>query len=431
VAVMKSVDIPRFFRYTDGALLRAVPYALSDLGWPAMAGDAADLTAHWCVWLRQVWAHREVAAAVEVASPVLARYVGDVVAGRPIETRRLRRMVLSMVRYLARMTGRATPFGLFAGVAATRFNDKATVIWGQRHHAVADADAGWLTEVITRLESCPQLVTRLPVVLSNGCFLRGDRLVLPHQGHAHRNGRLAPGEVSVRYTPAVQTVLELARTPIRCTEVATCLAAAFPSTPETVIEAMLMRLVGQGILVSGLRAPGTIPDALGHLLDQLTAVNAGEISQVAPVVGSLREIDEALAAHNRASQDELAEPLRRSVLEVMAPLATSSTGRPLKTDLRLDCEVTVPEAVAHEAELAATALTRLTPYPYGAPAWQDYHKEFVERYGVGTRVLLTDLVDPGSGLGFPAGYTGSERAERPQNRRARSTRAGMAGRPSQ
>jgi hypothetical protein len=161
---------------------------------------------------------------------------------------------------------------------------------------------------------------------------------------------------------------------------------------------------------------------LGHLLGQLTAVNACEIPQVAPIVGSLRNIYEALAAHNRADQDELAEPLRRSVLEVMAPLATSSTGRPLKTDLRLDCEVTVPEAVAHEAELAATALTRLTPYPFGAPAWQDYHKEFVERYGVGTMVPFTDLVDPGSGLGFPAGYTGSERAERPRSLSARDSK---------
>lgn len=422
MAVMESVDIPRFFRYTDGALLRAVPYTLPDLGWPAMAGDEADLTAHWYAWLRKVWAHQEVATAVKVASPTLASRVGDVVAGRPIEARRLHRMVFSMVRYLARMTGRATPFGLFAGVAATRFTDRATVTWGQRHHAVADADAGWLTDVITRLESCPQLVTRLPVVLNNGCFLRGDRLVLPYQGHAHRNGRLAPREVSVRYTPAVQTVLEIARTPIRWAEVATYLAAAFSSTPETVIEAMLMRLVSQGILVSGLRAPGTVPDALGHLLGQLTAVNACEIPQVAAIVGSLREIYEALAAHNRVGQDEFAEPLRQSVLKLMSPLTTSSTRQPLKTDLRLDCEVTVPEAVAHEAELAATALIRVTQYPYGVSTWQDYHKEFVERYGVRTMVPLMDLVDPGSGLGFPAGYTGSERAEQLRSLSARDSK---------
>jgi len=422
MAVMESVDVPRFFRYTDGALLRAVPHTLSDLGWPAMAGDGAELTAHWCAWLREVWAHREVATAIEVASPALARHVGDVAAGRPIEARRLRRMVLSMVRYLARMTSRATPFGLFAGVAATRFTDKATVTWGQRHHAVVDADAGWLTDVITRLESYPQLVTRLPVVLSNGCFLRGERLVLSHQGHVHRNGRLAPGEVSVRYTPAVQMVWKIARTPIRCAEVAACLAAAFSSTSKTVIEAMLMRLVGQGILVSGLRAPGTVSDALEHLLGQLTAVNAYEIPQVVPIVGSLQKIYKALAAHNRAGQDEFAEPLHRSVLELMAPLATSSTERPLKTDMRLDCEVIFPEAVAHEAELAATALTRLTPYPYGAPAWQDYHKEFVERYGVGAMVPLLDLINPGSGLGFPAGYTGSERAERLPSLSARDSK---------
>jgi thiopeptide-type bacteriocin biosynthesis protein len=419
---MGRAHSPRFFRRTDGALLRAAPQALCDLGWPEVTAETADLTPGWSRWLREVWAQRDVAAAIEVASPVLARRVEDLIAGRPIQARQLRRMVLSMVRYLARMSGRATPFGLFAGVAAIRFGDEATVKWGQRHRVIADVDAGWLTCVITHLESCAQLVRRLSVVANNMCFIRGDRLVLPRQGHAHENGRPVPAEIVIRHTPAVQLVLDTARMPIRCAEVATRLAAAFPGTPEPVVEEMLIRLVGQGVLVSGLRAPGTVPDALEHLLDHLTAVNADEIRQVAPVVHELRDIHDALGEHNRASSPELAASLRRSVSDTMTTLLTTGTGQPLKIDLRLDGEVTVPEAVAQEAELAATALLRLTPYPTGTPAWQDYHDQFVEQFGIGTLVPVTDLVDPGSGLGFPAGYAGSERAERPRIFSARDAR---------
>jgi hypothetical protein len=69
-------------------------------------------------WLRGVWAVDAVADAIGHASPVLAQQVKEVCAGRCPEVRKSRRVVLAMARYLLRMTGRATPFGLFAGVAS-------------------------------------------------------------------------------------------------------------------------------------------------------------------------------------------------------------------------------------------------------------------------------------------------------------------------
>lgn len=62
-----------------------------------------------------------------------------------------------------------------------------------------------------------------------------------------------------------------------------------------------------------------------------------------------------------------------------------------------------PDELAH----AATALLRLTRHPAGWPAWRDYHAAFCDRYGTGTLVPLTDVVDPDVGLGYPAGYPGS------------------------
>jgi hypothetical protein len=73
----------------------------------------------------------------------------------------------------------------------------------------------------------------------------------------------------------------------------------------------------------------------------------------------------------------------------------------------------LPRDVAREAEKAATALTRLTPNPSGSAVWQEYHTQFLERYGVGAVVPVRQLVEPDAGLGFPAGYRGSLRA-RPQ-----------------
>src|SRR5580704_4904569 len=58
-------------------------------------------------------------------------------------------------------------------------------------------------------------------------------------------------------------------------------------------------------------------------------------------------------------------------------------------------------------EQAASALLRLTRQPTGEAAWRGFHTTFCDRYGTGTLVPLAEVVDPGAGLGYPAGYPGN------------------------
>jgi hypothetical protein len=76
-------------------------------------------------------------------------------------------LVLATARYLLRMTGRSTPFGLFAGVATARVGSDPAVRWGGHHRPVIRPGTAWLDAVITALEGCPSLLRRLPVTLNN------------------------------------------------------------------------------------------------------------------------------------------------------------------------------------------------------------------------------------------------------------------------
>src|SRR5262249_2321847 len=118
----------------------------------------------WRDWLREGWSWESFADAVALASPVLAGQVSKACAGPPVEPRQLRRIVLSVARYVLRMTGRATPFGLFSGIAPGRLDEGAVTRWGGHHRATVRLDAEWLSAVVVRLESCPALLRRLPVV---------------------------------------------------------------------------------------------------------------------------------------------------------------------------------------------------------------------------------------------------------------------------
>ncbi|MGH4019182.1 MAG: lantibiotic dehydratase [Pseudonocardiaceae bacterium] len=395
------------FRFVDAAVVRTTthPFGLDVPPWPDLTGSTSEHVARWVRWLEQVWAQDAIAAAVEVASPVLARRVREVCAGRGQQARQVRRVVVSVVRYLLRMTSRATPFGLFAGVAPARFGSGLAVRYGEDHHAMARVDTEWLAGVITRLEGCSELRRRLPVVLNNLSFVRDGRLVVGCQQQPVGPGRSAPAEVSVRHTRAVETVMQAAYSPLRVGDLGGKLTAGFPGTPESVIEGMLAELVAQRILVTSLRPPMTATDPLAYVIGELTAVSAGEVPRAAPLLQELREIHAELSRHNRVTSPAVGRDLRSAVSRRMATI--SSTERPLTVDLRVDCTLVLPQAVAREAETAAAALTRLTPYPYGPPAWRDYHARFLERYGIGAVVPVSEILNADAGLGFPTGYRDS------------------------
>ena len=397
----------------DAAFVRAVANtSLVDIPqWPDATGDNDDHVAAWRHWLRQVWTIEPVAAAIEVASPSLTRRVHEVCQDRALPARQLRRAVLSVVRYLLRATSRPTPFGLFAGVAPARFGRDLHVHVGEQHHATARVDAAWLTEVITRLEACSELRRRIPVVLHDLAFVRDGRLVVSCQRQPGEANATAPAEVSVRCTRAVETARQAARSPIVVADLVDKLGAEFPATPQHVIETMLAELITQRLLITSLSPPMTATNPLAHVLDELAAVGADEIGEVAEPVQQLRTIHDDLARHNQAHSPPSQRALRTTAAATMNRLAASE--RPVSVDLRVDGTVVLPHSVAREAETAADALARLTPHPSGSTAWRDYHSRFLERYGMAAMVPVVELLDGDVGLGYPAGYRGSRLASPP------------------
>ncbi|MGH3800341.1 MAG: lantibiotic dehydratase, partial [Pseudonocardiaceae bacterium] len=312
--------------------------------------------------------------------------------------------VESVIRYLLRMTSRATPFGLFAGVAPLRIGSTASVRWGERHRAVARPDAAWLAEMITQLEARPDVRTHLPVMANNLGFVRGDRLVVPCQQSPGVAGQVRPGDVSVRHTKAVQTVVQAARSPITLGDLIAKLAAELPGQPLAKIEKMLTELVSCRILVTSLHPPMDVTDPLGHVIEQLTAIETG----AAPlsVVRELRAISDQLSRHDQASGPGARRALRASVSQQMSTICDRPEPS-LAVDLRVDCSVVLPQAVVREAEAATSALVQLSPHRLGNPAWQAWHIRFLERYGSGAVVPVGQVVDADTGLGYPAGYRGS------------------------
>ncbi|MGC0416138.1 lantibiotic dehydratase [Embleya sp. AB8] len=401
------------YRYVDAALVRfaAYPGGWQVPPWPDLDGNSPADVECWRDWVKRAWAQEAVAEAVELASPVLAARIVALCGGGDASPRQVRRVVVSLVRYLLRMRYRATPFGLFAGVAPVRFGSAVTLRVGSEHRPVARADATWLADVVGRLEACPELLDRIEVVADPTHIVRGGKLVLPFRQAVRAD--VGPADVTMRHTRAVESVLRAARTPILVADLRARLAAEYPDTPASVRDTLVGELVALRVLLTGLRAPMTVTDATGHVVDLLAAVGAERDTGAAALARQLRGIHGELLRHEQAApgaRRRMRTDLRREMRAL-----SDVVEQPLCVDLRVDSSLVLPAVVGRVAEEAADTLARLGAPSPGSLAWRAYHAAFLERYGIGGAVPLREVVDADVGLGYPAGYRSSRR-ERPASR---------------
>ena len=123
------------YTFVDAAVVRAATETafLSVQPWPDLTGSTDE---HVAQVAATGLASNEFAAAVELASPALARRVQEICEGRLQQERQVGRAVLSILRYRLR----ATPFGLFVGVAPARIGSPRVAHFCEHHYGVGRVD---------------------------------------------------------------------------------------------------------------------------------------------------------------------------------------------------------------------------------------------------------------------------------------------------
>ncbi|MGW2652166.1 lantibiotic dehydratase [Streptomyces sp. NPDC001478] len=396
------------FRAQPGIMVRSV--LLHDLPVPP-APDLITAVASWRRWVLEVWDIQQIAAAVRHASPDLSREL-DALKDTPTDTESLRRITLTLLSYVLRLTHRVTPFGLYAGVTDGHFGQHAEARWGSKHRTLTRASGLWFAAVVQQLEAVPEVRQGLRLLANNALRERGERLVLPWQPRELEETGTAVREVSIRNTAAVRTVIQLAHTPVPYQEVVGELGAVHPDLGPRGAEELVDVLITKRMLLTSLQPSGTHTDTLGYVVGELDRAGAARSGPAAEMVLALREIHAQM--RDLDDQDPFSEKADRQRTALVTRMRQiSDRPSPLAVDARLDAELVLPRSVAWEAEAAAGVLARVTPEPRGTQAWLRYRERFRRRYGEGALVPLTDLLDPHCGLGMPEDFHGTARAPEP------------------
>lgn len=352
--------------------------------------------------LQRLVSRPEVNEAIHVASPSLHASLDGWL--RAPEGKRGRATELALVRYLARMVGRATPFGLFAGttLGKTAEDTRLELPPRERYRRCTRLDMLYLTDLVGALERIPEVRRSLRYHASSGLYRVGDRYRYAEARPREGGGR-SYHLMAMKVTPPLQATLERAATAASFDELANALAVDDPELDRAEIDGFLDELIDDQLLVSELALNVTGSPSVETLMETLRtrAVDSALVAR----------LDEALTTLAAADSGGLGGDTEhhRVVCNTLSELpAELDESRLLQVDLFKPGDgVTLGANVLDEIKRGVRLLQRLTG-SRGRDSLTEFHDAFYRRYG-DREVPLVEALDSQLGIGF--GEPGMRRAD--------------------
>ena len=250
----------------------------------ACAADRARLLLR----LRAVFQRPEVREALFLASPGLEERCDPWL--RESEDRDDPKLERALVRYFARMAGRATPFGLFAGGSVGTVDEETRLNLGHRasysRHTRLDMD--YLVALTDALARQPDVRRRLMFAVNSSLYRAHDRL--PYF-EVRRNGQgWTHHHVAIKATDYLDATLARAQEGASVPSLAASLLDDDPDAASEEAEDYIGELVDNQVLISELRPAVTGPEPIGDLVARLRERSA------APAADCLEQARQELEA---------------------------------------------------------------------------------------------------------------------------------------
>ena len=360
----------------------------------AWAADSAELLRR----LRALIARPEVREAIFLAAPSLSDQAATWLAQS--EDHSEPKVVRALVRYFARMAGRPTPFGLFAGgsVGAVAPSAPSRIVLDQRpaYRRRTRLDMDYLFTLANALGRDPAARPGLTYRPNSSLYRAAGRLRYIASRRTETGNRHYV--VGVEDSDALRRLLEAAEPGARWPDLVRVLLEFDPQATSQEANEFLAELVDQQVLVDDLDPPITGPEALDALCDRLAPgtgtppVLAAAGERLASVRAALARFDGEGLGIEPARYEAVAEELR----SLPAPVELA---RLFQVDLvKPALAATLGEPVLAELVRGVNLLHRLGRRR-DEGSLERFRQRFLERYE-GREVALTEALDDEIGVGY-------------------------------
>lgn len=342
--------------------------------------------------IQVLYQREEIQDAIYLASPELhqemMKWLGQPTAARSADDERL---VLTLYKYLLRMSSRCTPYGLFAGFATGTIG-AAPTCWELapaegRRASYARLDMNYVAELSKQLTADPSLKTQLTFTVNNSLYKLHDSY--RYYESRTRNKQRSYYLVSVKSSAYLEQVLAAAKAGVSYDTLRSLLEAS--GIAAAAAAGYLDRLIAAQVLLSELEPTVTGREFFHCLVDRLEQL-APEHPQLPP----LRRISVLLAtnAGGVAASQAVQDLIRQA-------LPQASSRDLIQNDLRLNMAHNNlnQAAVAHlSQDLGALAGLYQAAAPVELKA---FAMAFYQRYEE-QEIPLLEALDGEAGVGYGA-----------------------------
>jgi lantibiotic biosynthesis protein len=361
----------------------------------ALAADRVRLRQR----LAALIARPEIREALFVASPALAEGLPHWETApdseRGIKAER------TLVRYLARMASRPTPFGLFAGHALGRIGEATCLevgpVTGHRRHTRLDGD--YLQQLCDVLITDPAIKAELTYRPNSSLYQAGGSLRL----HARQEGKQRTYTlVAIGVTDYLMATLERAAHGAPAESLAEALVASDAEVTLEEAREFIDELIASQVLVTDLSPAVTGDEPVHDLIRTLKplAAAAPVTERLEATVAALDALDEAGLGQPDARYQAIAGGLEALPVKV-------DPSRLFQIDLVPGVSASLGAELAAEVVRAVELCRRIT-FPGDGGPMDRFREAFAGRYE-SAEVPLVEVLDEESGIGFQV--SGSPTAE--------------------
>lgn len=311
----------------------------------------------------------------------------------------------SFLKYLIRMSTRATPFGVFSGVTYGSYGDefKFKLKAYDNYKKRTRPDMEWIFKVIASIEDDIEILPELFVIKNAMSYEVGNRTYLTYltclDKVRKKQANSSIERLSISTTRVVEEVFSLTEKPIRVKELVLKLKDEYPDVSQEQILQFIYQLIRQELLISNLRPPLLDTDPLKYLI---TCIKNIEIREIRELREKLEEILLMIEQYDKLKLGD-GEKLYNNIIRKMKSIADSKNF--VQVDLKIENEeITLPISIKEELEEVADVMWKISDDKIGLSHMLQYRNDFIEKYGFEREVPLMELLDEEIGLGSPATY---------------------------
>jgi thiopeptide-type bacteriocin biosynthesis protein len=305
----------------------------------------------------------------------------------------------TLARYFARMAGRPTPFGLFAGCSFGRLGDHTRLAVADRgryrRHTRLDMD--YLCSLADQLRAREEVRADLTVRPSSSLYRAGARL---RYAEARFDGRARTYHlVAVEPTPYLEATLARAERGVPASALARALVDDDPDVELAEAEGFIAELIDSQVLVGELEPAVTGPEPVHGMIAALRAIPG---SADAALAAERLDRTCAVLADLDAAPPGAVEPPYRAIAGELGDLpAPVEISRLFQVDMIKPApELALGRAVIDEVSRAVELLHRLATRGQ-SDALGRFREQFNRRWE-GQEIPLVQALDAESGIGFAA-----------------------------